>query len=452
MTLTSPIRPAYADQFRCIGSACEDTCCGGWSVPIDQPAFEVYQGLAPSPLRTLILASILRADERPPDATDRKPQPFAIIRMNESNVCPLLAEDRLCRIQKEHGEDLLSHTCATYPRIRVRSGDVEQTALSFSCPEAARLVLTHPDLLHPDTLRQVESPCGNARANSEPDSPPLPPPPPHFDAIQHSVLGLIGNRNYPLWQRLFLLSVFCRRLDSIANGELNTAVPEFLRDFEATIATGALLPAMEALPMDGEAQLDVVLRLAGMLLHRSNIRPRFVECVQAFTAGIGNGPQATLQSLTENFADAYHRSYEPFLKRHPAMLENYLINTIIRCRFPFGKDGVEAQTRSPMSREFAMLSAQFALMNGLLTGVAGFHREAFSMAHVVHTMQSASKHFEHHPEFLNLAHTLLVESNMDGARGTSILLRNPARRGASGGPRPASPPIDAPAMPARTQA
>lgn len=445
MPATSPIRAAYAEQFRCIGSACEDTCCGGWSVPIDQPALEAYQGIVPGPLRTLILANILRADERPSDAADRKTQPFAIIRMNDSNVCPMLDEDRLCRIQKKHGEALLSHTCATYPRIHVRYGAIQQTALSFSCPEAARLVLMHPDL-----LRRAEPSCSEARARRELDA--AVSPPPHFDAIQQLVLRLAQNRNYPLWQRLFLLGLFCQRLDSIANGELNRTVPEFLRDFEATIATGALRPAMELLPADGAAQLDMVLRLAGLLLHRSNIRPRFVECVQAFTAGIGNRPQATLQSLTANFADAHHRSYEPFLKRHPAMLENYLINTIVRCRFPFGKDTAEAETRNSMAREFTVLSAQFALMNGLLTGVAGYHREAFSMAHVVRAMQSASKHFEHHPEFLNLAHTLLVESNMDGARGASILLRNPARRGAPDGPRPASPEKGAQEMPTRMSA
>ena len=45
---------------------------------------------------------------------------------------------------------------------------------------------------------------------------------------------------------------------------------------------------------DGKAQLDIVLRLAGLMLHRSNIRPRFIKCIQAFTAGIGNGPGATL--------------------------------------------------------------------------------------------------------------------------------------------------------------
>jgi len=53
-------------------------------------------------------------------------------------------------------------------------------------------------------------------------------------------------------------------------------------------------------------------------------------------------------------------------------------------------------------------------MKGLLIGVAGFHREHFSASHVVHTVQAASKHFEHHPEFLTMAHALLVEKRMDG--------------------------------------
>jgi hypothetical protein len=87
-----------------------------------------------------------------------------------------------------------------------------------------------------------------------------------------------------------------------------------------------------------------------------------------------------------------------------------------------------------MSKEFAMLTTQFALMKGLLIGVSGFHREAFSTEHAVHTFQAAAKHFEHHPEFLNLAHDLLVETRMDGARGLTILLRN-------GPTTPARPPL-----------
>jgi lysine-N-methylase len=180
---------------------------------------------------------------------------------------------------------------------------------------------------------------------------------------------------------------------------------------------------METLPTDNALQLDVVLKLAGMLLSHSNTLPRFSDCVRAFTTGIGNGPEATLESLAANYALAHDRFYAPFFERHPHILENYLINTIVRCQFPL-REGTQTGARPSMAHGYALLTAQFALMKGLLIGVAGAHREAFSTEHVVHTVQSASRHFEHHPHFLTQAHALLVESQMDGARGLAVLLRN----------------------------
>lgn len=443
MRQASRVRPSYADSFRCIGPACEDTCCEGWSVPIDQAAYEKYRNLPPSPLRTLIDASVLLTPKADADSEAGKKSVFAKIRMNDSNQCPLLTEDRLCRIQVELGEELLSHVCSTYPRIVHGAGGTEEKSLTLSCPEAARLVLLSPDLLaagqpqkHPTEATRALGPDENEDSL-----------PPNSWAIRKVVLALVRNRIYPLWQRLFLLDVLCRRLDSICKGELNRTVSDFLRDFENTVATGTLRTAMDTLPVDPAAQLDVVLRLAGLLLHRSNIRPRFVECVQTFTAGIGNGPGATLQSLTARYSLAHDRFYEPFFRRQPHIVENYLINTIIRCQFPFGPDGMSpsAQPSQPSkTHEFALLAAQFALMKGLLIGVAGFHGEAFSAAHVVHTIQAASKHFEHHPEFLKMAHVLLVESRMDGARGLAILLRNAGPKITSNHPRPVSPAIHAP--------
>jgi len=61
---------------------------------------------------------------------------------------------------------------------------------------------------------------------------------------------------------------------------------------------------------------------------------------------------------------------------------------------------------------------------GLLNEVSGHHREAFSTDHVVQTIQTASKHFEHHSDFLDDAYTLLVESKMDETQGAAILFRN----------------------------
>jgi lysine-N-methylase len=427
------IQPKYADSFRCIGSACEDTCCAGWTVPIDRATWEKYQSLPESPLRVLMEANVLRNAECTEAGTA-----FAKIRMNGANQCPMLTEERLCRIHTELGEELLSHACATYPRIVHSLGGMEERALSLSCPEAARLVLLTPNLLA--DAEQHEPAGGMSVPEIAGAATPLPS---HFWPIRSVVLKLVGNRLYPLWQRLFLLDILCRRLDLIARGEEEQSVPVFLADFEATVANGALRAGMDELSTNRAAQLDVVLRLAGLMLHKSNIRPRFVECIQAFTAGIGNGPGATLESLAAHYSFAHDRLYAPFMDRHPHIMENFLVNTILRCQFPFGKDGMRAGAQTDKAREFALLAAQFVLMRGLLIGVAGHHGSAFSTAHIVHTVQAASKHFEHHPEFPSMAHAMLVESRIDGPSGLAMLLKNPEMNRGVGESSPASPRIDA---------
>lgn len=369
---------------------------------------------------------------------------FAKIRMTPSNQCPMLSRDGLCRIHTELGSEFLSETCAAYPRIVHSIDGLEEKALALSCPEAARLVLLNPSLLNspkPVSSQVFPSqlflnqlfPSSSSSADSLHDQSPgnntaggalsLRS---WFWPIRETVIGLVRNQAYALWQRLFLLGILCRRLDSIAKGELEISVSAFLGEFETSIASGALrtaIEAMETLPGDCALQLDIVLQLASMVLRYSSVHPRFVNCVEDFKAGIGNGPGATLESLTAHYDRAHHQFYAPFFDQHPHILENYLINTIVRCQFPL-RVGIHGGESHSMAHEYALLTAQFALMKGLLIGVAGCHGEAFSANHVVHTVQAASRHFEHHPDFLNQAYALLVESQMDGARGLAILLRN----------------------------
>lgn len=425
------LNPEYSENFHCIGPACEDSCCHQWTIHVDQVTFEKYRAVPAGPLRTLLDANVLLS----PETTGAPAGPasaFAQIQMNADSKCPLLSVDGLCRVHAELGEAYLSHMCATYPRAPYSIHGDTEAALALSCPEAARLVLLNPRLPIGAGRRNAESTPCDAESGSDPWLP-------HFWAIRDFALQLVRHRAYPLWQRMFLLGLFSRRLDAIAPADLGQRVPQLLAGFTTTLASDSLLPAMEALPIDLSQQLDVVLRLAGILSNRVNYRPRFVECIQAFTQGIGNGPGATLKSLTARYVEVHDRYYAPFFQNHSHILENYLINTIFRCRFPFGSEWAKDGAAPSMSREFVQLTAQFTLMKGLLIGVAGYHRERFSVDHVVHTVQAASKHFDHHLDFRKDAHTLLVESGMDGARGFGILLRNEdthPRRAASAAIRP----------------
>jgi len=424
------VRPAYVENLRCIGSACEETCCQVWSVPVDRVAYEKLQALPASPLRTLIDASILLAPQDDSNTGGFGPEGFAKIRMTASNMCPLLTEERLCLIQAQCGEGLLPQVCATYPRIVRSIGGIEEKALALSCPEAARTLLLHPI----EWKRLDPAHAAGAAGSGESWAPP------HYWPIQAAVLEVVRNRTYPLWQRLILLGILCHRLDALANHKPQGDVPAFLAEFSAAVAAGTWRATIEIQPMDCGTQLDAVLRLAGLLLKKSIITPRFMECVQAFGAGIGNGPNADLEHLTSGYIAAHQRNFAPFIKNNPLILENYLVNTILRCQFPFGRDGMKPGATPSMTREFEKLAAQFSLMRGLLIGVAGFHGASFCADHVVHTVQSASKHFDHHPEFPRLAHELLVESKLDGLLGISVLLRDPDQTA----PRGISPAIDLP--------
>jgi len=114
---TPRLRARYSESFKCIGSACEDTCCQGFTVPVEQATWEKYKALPPSPFQILVQSSVKREPENAEAYPAGVTPPYATIRMNSANVCPLLTEQKLCGIQAELGEGLLSHTCATYPRI-----------------------------------------------------------------------------------------------------------------------------------------------------------------------------------------------------------------------------------------------------------------------------------------------------------------------------------------------
>ena len=35
-------KPSFFDQFKCIGSACTDTCCAGWEIEVDETTAQGY--------------------------------------------------------------------------------------------------------------------------------------------------------------------------------------------------------------------------------------------------------------------------------------------------------------------------------------------------------------------------------------------------------------------------
>jgi lysine-N-methylase len=390
----------------------------GWRVSVDQDTYKKYQALPEGPVRTLIDANVLRS---PAAAGEPPPAAFAHIQMTPRFRCPFLSEDRLCQIQIEYGEPYLSQVCATFPRTVHTIDHLEEKTLSLSCPEAARVVLLDPDLLRPNPK------AGRHHLSWDDQAEAMQPLRSYFWPIREFAIALARNRAYPLWQRMFLLGAFCRRLEGLVSGQLERGFPAFLRDFSAAVGSGSLRCSMEALPADLALQLDMVMRLVNLRMPSGQsqfMSFRLLECLRALVEGVGQGPEYTLADQIDRYASAYKHWYEPFFLKHPYMLENYLVNTILRGLFPFGPKLFDAAATPAPGREFALLALQFALIKGLLIGVAGYHRQAFCAERVVEVVQTACKYFEHDPEFLSRSYELLVAKGLDNVHGVTMLLRN----------------------------
>jgi lysine-N-methylase len=410
---TRIVRPEYAERFSCIGPACEDSCCAGWAVRVDEASYRKYTSLPDGPLRSLLNSSLALAS----DGTGKTdPNHIATVRMLPSGVCPFLSAERLCRIQVEHGESYLCRTCASFPRYVQTIDELKGTELSLSCPEAARLVLLNRRL-----LPSAEGPGYRMTWDETVTGQPLRF---YYWPIRALVLDLIQNRKYALWQRLFLLGTFSRRLEAMIRGELERSVPELLSDFSRAVSHQGLCAAMEKIPANLSLQLEIVFRLIAQRVKNTRISPRMHQVLSAFCEGVGHSRTNSMESQVARYADAQAQSFSPFFSRRPYILENYLINAVLRELFPFGFSLSSPRGELEPTRAFADMVLPFALIKGLLIGVAGARGRKFCSADVVKTVQAASKHFEHNPQFLIDAHAMLAERDLDNAYGLTMLLRN----------------------------
>ncbi|MDZ4989814.1 flagellin lysine-N-methylase [Clostridium perfringens] len=119
--------PNYFNEFKCIASECEDTCCAGWEIVIDDETYKRYENVE-GEFREILRSKIVKSDGE------------NIFLLNNGN-CSFLNEKKMCEIYINLGEDHLCYTCQQFPRYTEEFLDLKEVGLSLSCPEAARIIL-----------------------------------------------------------------------------------------------------------------------------------------------------------------------------------------------------------------------------------------------------------------------------------------------------------------------
>lgn len=122
-------KPSFFDQFKCIGSACTDTCCAGWEIEVDETTAQGYlaeKGAFGDRLRREIGS-----------------EPGEYFFKLKNNRCPFLNKENLCDIFINLGEDRLCDICREHPRFYNWFGDYTEVGLGLCCEEAERILFSN---------------------------------------------------------------------------------------------------------------------------------------------------------------------------------------------------------------------------------------------------------------------------------------------------------------------
>ncbi|MBQ9947992.1 MAG: flagellin lysine-N-methylase [Oscillospiraceae bacterium] len=121
-------QPRYFNEFKCIGGACPETCCAKWSIIWTNAEIDKVLAVCSPELKAKMKTSFEDIN-----GNNKK------VKLN-NRECPFLTEDRLCSIQKELGEEYLSYTCGSYPRLVTQFDNVFVRSCDSTCIKVLQLV------------------------------------------------------------------------------------------------------------------------------------------------------------------------------------------------------------------------------------------------------------------------------------------------------------------------
>ncbi|UPG65364.1 flagellin lysine-N-methylase [Metabacillus endolithicus] len=302
--------PQYMNKFSCIGSECEDSCCSGWKVTIDQPTYKKYKKSRHIELKELFDKNIIRNRSNPSEAD------YAKIKLDKGGNCPFLSEEKLCRVQMNLGEENLSTTCTTYPRSNHLIDGIIERSLTLSCPEAARLALLEPNGIEFDEVENaVESNIfiskkfkGDSPANNGK-------PAQYFWELRFFTIQLLQNRNYSIEDRLVILGMFLKKVQEIISLNKVNDIPQIIGQYVKVIDEGSLRKELDNIPTQNRIQMKLTKAIIDRRFLDGVNSPRFIECLKESLMGMGYITNASMSEVTDKYNHAFETYYSTFLSR-----------------------------------------------------------------------------------------------------------------------------------------
>ena len=367
MTQKFFFQPSYVSKFKCDGSKCDARCCkAGWEISVDAETFEQYSRLP----EQKIISHVHFND----DAGEY------FITPNEKKICPFLNEKKLCSIQLQHGENFLSATCATYPRITADFGDFFERSLAISCPVAAQMILFANKPLKFERVDVPKNFGGKIFIQAIEATDELRR---NLIDIQTAMILILQTRTLTLDRRLILLGFFIDRLEEIFSAE----------NFDAA--------ALQKLFTVYTSKIFLTEQIPRMFATLTFNPKNFVRLMSELLNEIFNEEKS---AQDKKFLDAVieiipipRAERKNFRAKYEIFLENYFVNALFQNLYPWRFEGSFMQNYLEFAAEYKILETITfsATRRGLrgkknLLELAGWFATRFE-----HDRERKKKIFEH---------------------------------------------------------
>jgi len=409
----SILQPEYMRKFKCVGGACEDSCCIGWRVSIDKKTFLEYRRVKDGKLKEMLDNHIKR--ERKEDV--KSDDAYARVGLMNGR-CPFLDAENLCVIQSKLGYEGLSDVCAIYPRLYKLVDKKLERCATFSCPELARIALFNEEGIAFETV--IEDPgVGRIPARAPALAPSLTKfaakPVKFFWDTRLFCLSILQNREYTLGQRMMLLGMLCRKIDELDKAGNVEELPALLERFGADVETGSLKPDLDAVETSFNIQMRLAKELTDERLRTELVASKaYIDSVVETLAGIdfvvGTEPEAIVKKYKEN-RETYVAAY---LKDKAYVLENYVVNEFFAHLMPFGSGETAWDS-------YLFLCVLYGMVKLHINGIAGC-RKGLNDETVMRIIQTFSKTVSHNGKFIPNMIKRLKENGFDTLAWMTILV------------------------------
>jgi len=373
------IMPSYMQDFKCIASECEETCCAGWYIAIDEATYKKYKKVKVPEMKKRLEKDLVVKKGQVGGALAAK------IKL-KNNRCAFLAKDNLCDIYTQLGESYLSETCKMYPRNTNQVGEQVELSLALSCPEAARQILLRekPILFKEETLGKLPIVGAHLKINSK--------DPKYFEdfiiPIRKIIIEVLQDKQLTFKEKWQCLEVIMTKLNAYKLRQDIKKLQVFLKamqnkEYQSYKETDLSVESKRLLSDVGAARLFEALNKLRETKKWSSLR--YAKCYEKLLEGIGD-------TFNEKAYKQGEKIYEvEFIKHFSYILENYFVNYVYERLVPLNQ-------KTPLE-SFQEMTLYLALLKLHLIGELSTN-EQIQTEEIVACIQSFTRVFDHNELYM----------------------------------------------------